>query len=478
MPERLRLIVTGLMLAMCLTAPFSASAADSSPALRLGGNGGLYLLAEPGELWIEIEKQDLNVKGRHTHLRAILLDPGRRVIDEQWLPDDGRKRGGGPGPLQRLRFATSVPRKGVYAVNITVTEDRYGEDFAWGFRTNCPRYLVETSRGHRDARHEEPLVLMSPGVPGDVCFLPQQGTFSIEVSALPDDAAALTLYAADGSIAGNLKVSPEGTASGTFECTTAAKPWRLHLPRFKAIINADGLTRWADREGGFANLSLWTPEAKSWFAFHENRWLITPYSRTAYADHGEEGSVAFEIHNNSPREQTIALDLEFPAAQPLPAELSAQAITLSPGQSAPVSVQYRIPMGGDTWTCHLRATPSGQSEVSTCATLEVRRGIAPAAAPITMPLVLKPYQHENEQFGYLPAYPLTNEVYFNALNAPAVSSTTGIAVHRDGAWATAPLSPVISKIAFDRDNGIYTIGRQDGARVLLHSDDGGLTYAA
>lgn len=476
--ERLLLTTIGLLLAMGLIAPYATAAPDNAPTRQLGGCGGLYLLAGPGELWVEIEKQDLNIKGRRTHLRAILLDPGRRVIDEQWLPDDGQKRGSGPGPLQHLRLTTSVPRKGIYAVNITVTEDRYGEDFTWGFRTNCPRYLVETSRGHRDARHEEPLVLMSPDAPGDVCFLPQQGQFSIEVSALPSDVKALTLYGGDGNEAGTLEVSPEGTASGTFESITATVPWRLHLPRFKGVVNADGLTRWAEREGGFANLSLWTPNPESWFAFHENRWLITPYSRTVYAEPGAKGSVAFEVHNNSPAEQTIALSLEFPAPQDLPAKLSVQEITLSPNQSTPVSVDYRVPESGETWECFLRATPSGDPEVTTCATLEVRRGIAPATQPIDIPLVLKPYQHENEQFGYTPAYPLTNEVYFDARNAPAVSSKTGISVYNDGAWTTTPLSPALSKVAFDRDNGIYTIGHRNGAPALLHSSDGGVTYTA
>ena len=478
MLERCPLASIALLLGIALAAPSVTAAPNDAPTPQLGGNGGLYLLAEPGDLWVEIEKQDLNIKGRHTHLRAILLNPARRVIDEQWLADDGQKRGGGPGPLQHLRFTTSVPRKGIYAVNITVTEDRYGEDFTWGFRTNCPRYLVETSRGHRDARHEEPLALMSPGVPGDVCFLPQQGQFSVEVSALPDDVEALALYAPGANEPHTLEVSPEGTAVGTFESPAATGSWRLHLPRFKAIINADGLTRWADREGGFANLSLWTHDPASWFAFHENRWIVTPYSRTIYAKPNDENSVAFEVHNNSPATQTVSLSLEFPATPALPAKLSQHEVTLSPDQTAPVSIQYRVPASGDTWECYLRATPSGHPDVSTYATLEVRRGVAPAAAPLSMPLVLKPYRHENEQFGYHPAYPLTNEVYFDTRNVPAVSSKTGIAVQRDGAWTTTPLAPTISKVAFDGDNGVYTIGRYDGAPALLHSLDGGITYAA
>ena len=44
-------------------------------------------------------------------------------------------------------------------LNVTVSQDRYGEEMVWGFATNCRRYLIETARGHRDQRHEEPIVL-------------------------------------------------------------------------------------------------------------------------------------------------------------------------------------------------------------------------------------------------------------------------------------------------------------------------------
>ena len=128
-----------------------AISAAEPMALRLGGAGGLYLYAAPGPLTVEIVKQDKNTREIETHLRAILFGPGREVIQEAHLPDDGQAAGSGPGPVQRLRLETVVEAAGVYGVNITVTNDRYGDHAFWGFTTNCPRYLVETSRGHRDA---------------------------------------------------------------------------------------------------------------------------------------------------------------------------------------------------------------------------------------------------------------------------------------------------------------------------------------
>jgi len=457
---------------------------------RHGGCGGAYFLADPGEFWVEVEKCDLNRRGRRTHLRAILVGPDRSVIDEQWMPHGGGKKGSGPGPAQRVRLATIVPRTGIYGLNVTVSEDRYGEEVAWGFRTNCPRYLVETSRGHRDAPHEEPLVLLNADAPGDVCFLPRSGEFTVEATGLPAGMDVLTVYDVSGEQAGVMPISEEGRAVGRFQtgAPPTGAPWRLHLPKLKGVVHIDGVTRWS-RDGDFANLSLWTPRLDSWFAFHENRWLLTPYRRTAYADTDAEGSVSFQVHNNSLVEKTVALGLEFPEDASWPAELSTQEVTLAPRESAPVSIQYRVPTGGAAWVCHLRATPLDGSEVSTYSTLRLRRGTAPAAQPIAMPLVLRPYEHENEQFGYLPAYPLTNQVYFDAQNHPVVTSKAVVSMWRDDAWAetgtakqqdgqAAPFRPLTSKAAFDRDNGIYLIGEQSGAPALLHSSDGGRTFAA
>ena len=496
MTRQVHIFTMGIVAAVALWVCFSAVAGEAadteawSTEYRFGGCGGVYFLASPGGLWVEIEKCDLNRTGRRTHLRAILFGPDRRVIEERTLPDDGRKKGSGPGPVQRCRLAASVPRTGIYGVNVTVSEDRYGEDIAWGFRTNCPRFLVETSRGHRDAPHEEPLVLLNPDTPGDVCFLPRHGAFSVEVTGLPEGVEALMMYDPEGREAGVMPVSENGEAAAQFraEARPSAKPWRLHLPKFEGVVRIDGVTRWKE-DDDFPNLSLWTPRPESWFAFHQHRWLLTPYSRTVYAECGAEGCVAFQVHNNSLAEKKVALSAEFPDECPWSAELSAQEVVLAPRKSAPISVRYRVPAEGDTWTCHVRATPLDDTGVSTFSTLEVRRGVAPATQPLTIPLVLKPYRHENELFGYLPEYPLANQVYFDMQNRPVVAATAGASIWRDGGWTEAasarlldgtlaPFRLLTSKVAFDRDNGMYLIGEQGGAPALLRSRDGGTSFAS
>ena len=86
-----------LTLLFGLATPTGAESAE--PILHIGGTGGAYFLAEPGELVIELEKRDLNRSGRTADLRAILVGPDRRVLQDVTISDDGQARGGGPGPL-------------------------------------------------------------------------------------------------------------------------------------------------------------------------------------------------------------------------------------------------------------------------------------------------------------------------------------------------------------------------------------------
>ena len=188
------------VLGLLLLASFATAdgrCANAEPAMHspgeacLGGLGGVYLLAEPGELTIDVFKRDRNRRGSTAELRAILAGPDRRVIQEGTIPDDGQARGSGLGPVQQTRLTARVERKGVYVLNVTVSQDRYGEEMVWGFATNCPRYLIETSRGHKDERHQEPIVLLGSDQPGNVCFSPRKGPLTINVSGLPASATKL-----------------------------------------------------------------------------------------------------------------------------------------------------------------------------------------------------------------------------------------------------------------------------------------------
>ena len=458
-------------------------------ALRLGGCGGVYFYAPAGDLWVEVEKQDLNIRRNKTHLRALLFAPDRKVLDEAWMGDDARAMRSGPGPVQRALLRTKVERPGVYGLNITVTEDRYGENVSWGFKSNCRRYLIETSRGHKDARHEEPIVLRNAGREGDVGFIPGGKSFSVEVSGLSGSMKELPVYDNDGRKVITLDVSSERKAQHRFpvDKSRKGKLWRLHLSDAQAVINIDGVTRW-QRGEPWENLSLWTPDLSSWFPFNENRWLLTPYSRNIYAETGSEGAVNFTVHNNSPMPKRVKLSLEFDDDALWPATLAKSEVELEANSSVQVPLEYRMPSKGTEWKCYVRASVLDETRFSTWSSVTLRRGVAPATSPVKIPIKLEPYRHENEQFGYLPDYPLDNQMYFDMENRPFIISSSGVFFLRGGAWIKTtkayrsdtgriiPIRPVGTKIAFDRDNDVYLLGRDNDSTVILRSADHGVTF--
>jgi len=476
--------------AACCWLSAATFSAEPSPDidLRIGGCGGAYFLAEPGELVIDLEKCDRNESRRQTDLRAVLVAPDREVLRDVTIEDDGMPPGK-LGPPRRVRLAVAVPRKGVYGLNITVSQDRYGQSMYWGFRTNCPKFLIETARGHRDERHQEPIVLYRPDRPGDVCFLPRSGPIRMDISGLPETARPLELY--DGQ-AQRLATLPVAGGRATYELPAAESrgpiPWRLHLPVQQAIVEIDGLTRW-ERSDPLPDHCLWTPQADAFFPLAWYRWMVTPYQRTVYGQPGQPIEATFVVHNNAPARRTIGLDLEFPD-KPWPAELSAKQVVLAPGETAKVVVRA-APAAGQRRVCHLRATPAEDPHFSTYSTLKLLAGEPPAARPLPMPIVLQPYRHENEQFGYLPDYPVENAYYFDHANRPWSIASDGLVRWEAGRWVIRPVRvqagpkdspqtarPLIPKIAFDRHGTIYLLASVGGRPSLVYSRDGGNAFFA
>ncbi|MEN6546789.1 MAG: BNR-4 repeat-containing protein [Armatimonadia bacterium] len=496
-PLRALLLLSSLTLAGYVAAQPSATevtAVQKSFSPLLGGCGGAYFLAEPGELRVEVAKRDRNVRDTATVMRVLLVSPDRRVLQEETIADDGRPTGSGLGPQQQVQLSTRVERRGVYAVNVTVSNDRYGYEMFWSFRSNCPRYIIETARGHKDERHQEPIVLGSPEQPADICFLPRQGELNLDASGLRAQAGPLQVFDSRDNLLATLPVDATGKTSHTFPAGESREvvPWRLHLPAAQGVLNADGLTR-GDKGDAIPNLCCWSPDPASWFPLQQNRWLLTPYHRTAYAAPGATGEFAFQVRNDAKQPREVQLRLEF-AGQPWSATLSTDRVALKPGETAPVTVRYTAPADKAPHSCHVIASPQNDERFSTYSTLTVMPGEAPAARPLAMPIMLKPYAHENEQFGYSPGYPLDNQLYFDAADHPCTQVPGGVAVLRDGQWrktdfASAVTSrtpafegndfaPQTTKIAFDADGDMYLLARCGATAALLHSADQGRTFAA
>jgi hypothetical protein len=185
----------------------------------------------------------------------------------------------------------------------------------------------------------------------------------------------------------------------------------------------------------------------------------------------------------------VRLSIEFPDVS-WPVRLSTDRVVLKPKDSRKVLVRYTAPTGGHTRTCHVRATPAEDPDFSTYSTLQVTASGAPALRDLEIPLVLKPYRHENEQFAYLPDYPVENQFYFDLKNRPLARTAGGVTFLRDGQWVasepavgppetggkTPPLSAASTKVAFDRSGDVYLLANAGRQGALLHSADGGKTF--
>lgn len=514
--RRILMSVIGCVLLVC-SGWGQARAEDAhSMPWAIGGTGGVYLLAEPGELQIELLKRDRNVRGvRGTVMRAILAGPDRQVLADVTIPSSGGATGGTPGPVQQKVLTVPVKHAGVYALNLTTQGDRHGLNVEWAIRTNAAGWVIETSRGHRDERHREPIVLTDASRSADVNFLPRPGSFEIEVEGLPADGPPLMLYDEDGELVAQIPVAAKRSTSirqymgiGTPDATEGSaayavaadknrgdRPWRLHFPQAQALLEIDGLTRWESGDR-YRDHCVWTPVADSWFPWMEFRWLISPYQRTVYVPPEQQGHVTFVVHNNSSRRQTVELELEFPDdAWPLRfANDSDRQVRLDPGRRVEIDLVFPGPIDGRRQVAHVRATPVQAAHMTTYATLTAVGGSSPVGQPLSLPLVLQPYAHENRQFGYLPDYPVNQQVYFDLENRPFVVDGSMLYRQADGRWQSTDLRRAVvrtvpdgasgtwaavgSKVAFDSDNHVYLIGRAGTQAALLHSDDGGQTFTA
>ncbi|MDA3927154.1 MAG: BNR-4 repeat-containing protein [Kiritimatiellae bacterium] len=452
---------------------------------QVGGSGGVYFLVEPGQFKVELDIQLRNPKAKDIFVRAILAAPDRTVLHDQYISAKDKSLSVSDlTNVYRLSFNVDVSRRGVYVLNLTQTRDRFGRAFNWSVKTNAKKFLIESSRGHEDKAHEEPLWLRNSDVKGDVCFLPRKGKFLIEASALLKSVTHLTLFDGAGRLISELPVK-DGTAKGTFEAKEIKpdQPWRLHFPSFHANLHIDGVTRWKRGEA-FEDFSIWTPDQSSWFPLHSNRWLLAPYSHTQYVKPQTQGATTFELHNNAGVKREFNVTILGPSGV-LKAMVRPEGTIVVPAKSVvELTMTYTVPKAGESWSLALQATSVETPEYSTYSTLHLINGSAPTDKPLSMPIVLKPYRHENVQFGYDPHYPTEQEMYFDVNNRPVVSMSTKIAAFNGAKWIEtssingSSISLRKSKIAFDSDNNMYALARVGGKDSLVLSRDGGKTFSA
>jgi len=321
------LCLVSIILSGC-SEPKAKQTADSEDSLSwpLGIKhvGAVYFEADVGELEVEVFKKDLASATRSQRMRLFLSAPDGRLVDEFVIPahDFGANTQKDTwGPIQQYILRADVKYPGIYTMLVTFEEYRYGEGAVWGFETNADRFMMDAGGGHKDGPRNERIIMDNPGVPGEICFVPEPGSFKIELSGLPDDMGTLTLLDADDVlvqefIGVNGEISTEiakgqGNRDGV---------WRLRLPSQQVIAEIEGVTKWRDASSGEGQLALWTTSRDRFFDLEAKYWLLRPRHLTQVLD-GENLGVRFTIFNPADAKMEIKLS---PHLEGLDSELATQ----------------------------------------------------------------------------------------------------------------------------------------------------------
>ncbi|NLF18250.1 MAG: hypothetical protein GX595_13515 [Lentisphaerae bacterium] len=461
-----------------------AAGATLPPVLRAGRQA--YLRVEPGTLRLTLLKRDLNIYPAPDNVTFTLRDPLWRVLAEETIPDDGATGPGAAAELQRRDLAVEVPRGGV----CTLVVAGQGGDFVWGLETSAGSLVVDGEIALNDAAFA-----------GEVFFPAPPGAIAIKVQAfhVPGARQEITLSDAAGEVLHRVSLDKAGvfhTLEVPADQGRRDGLWSFEVPRMDFKADVPGLTVWA-----FDRAAFFVPSA--------SQGILLPRRVVRYLPAQSEAPVLLRFH--AP-EAAAAGPFEFrlekdPADHPLAARVAAVHPKPYPGTRADAVVELHLaldparpdPREASVW---VSAFTPGAAEPTGTAEIRVRQGVPPAAAPLELPIVNRPHEHENVTLGYVPDM-VTNEVAFDLLNRPVIRQrwldrnwSPGLAMLREGRWEirdyeaalkgafpdyTHPISGagfLGCKVAFDSEGGIYTMVRlgrnppRPGVALLFSPDDG------
>ncbi len=476
-------MLCGLLLVGMMLAAAQCWAAVLPTVVR--GSRGILLLPEQGPLTIKVTKRDLNIYEGADEMIAQLFSPQRQLLATMSIPDDGNAaKGGYSSDLQSAEATVTCETPGVYRLLVSGTSS----DFVFGMEASCDRYVVEGD-----------IMLNNGGVGGRIFFQPPAGEFTITAQALHSpgrqempllDAEGTLLHTFSLTKAGDDQVLDVGASLGARD-----RVWYFDIGKMDVKIVIPGVEFWSVEQGAY-------------FAAKKSRWMLMPWKTVRYLQPAERAEIEFKLHNGCGKD--AAFNLQVVAGPGLEAVLVEPAVpvNLSPSGAVQVRVMVKAAAGakaGDTLIGHIVATAQDDPAIVQSAGIEVRVGESPVSQPLTMPIVLERYQHENYQFGYAPDY-VENEVYFDPANRPFIRDrtshkyfTSALTLLEDGGWVKRPFVPMLkeiytdfrgihfgsgskgAKVAFDGDGGAYTIVRvmrtdNPSVVVLLYSPDDGQTY--
>ena len=256
--------------------------------------------------------------------------------------------------------------------------------------------------------------------------------------------------------------------------------WELKLPIQKGQILIDGLNH--NFPSGEKPLPVWTSSREHYFDLQKVHWLIDPRRFARNANPGEQGKIDFTIHNNSEDETTINLQTianQFPGT----IQVTPNQLQLAAGATSTATVNYQITQNAmqGTHPFHVLASDV-TNNLQSFALGELKLGHN--NQPVTLPIPLNIYEHNQPYFAYEPSFPRENQIYFDSDNRSWVVTPSALHVLVDNEWKTVPIAPgqkvsfPSSVIGSDLDGNIYTIANVGETPHLLRTNKNFDSYLA
>ena len=466
----LRLPSPLLLAALLACFPHPADASNTLPT-ALRGSYTIHLWPPAsGPLTVQVLKRDLNIYAGKDELRVSLLTPTRSSAGAATIPDDGNTGKGGPFKVQSVTLSAPTTAHGAYRLRVTGCAS---SDCVFGVKTSAAGLVVEGPAPF----------LNDAALGGVVRFEPPAGAFTVKVMALHKPGCqTVTLKDALGKAQASLALcdaSGKGVATYKSAAIPASAgdrsgPWALEVGKLDVRVDLGGAKGWTMAKG-------------SLFAAHRARWMLLPYTNTRYLQPGGAATMTFTVRNSTGAAGPLAFKVSCPAGLTCAVQGGATS-PLNLGAGARQDLRLKVALApsakaGATLTGALALTATKYQRVAQTAAIRVRVGISPVGKALKTPIVLRPYQHENYQFGYAPDH-VRNEVHFDGKNRPFVRQrseslyvTTALAVLESAGWAERSFTPAL-KAAYPSYSGVKYGGGFLGAKVGFVGQGGAYTLLA
>ena len=458
---------TRIAVFLAILIPGLLGAQDRWPENTISGlqhAGAIHFYVSRGNLEIVLYQKDATRSRRA--LTGILTGPDGQVLDKKLLltPDSEPV-----GNLQKGVFKAENLMEGVYTLFIISERSRHLDEHTIAFSTNADKYVINSGAAHVDAERREYIVFDGSNEPPSVFFKPVKDQFEIEITDMNEAGKPVELW--DGKKRLVKSVLPQdGKVLLQGITHNQSGVWELRLPSTRARVLIEGLNhRFAE---GRKPLPVWSTGRELYFDLEKIHWLLDP---RRVAGTGESGTINFTVFNSSDKESRLnltAIARSFPGKlQVLP-----QNVTLRPGETASVAVRYDLkkntPRG--QYSFQLVARDNG-SRLQNFAQGEVKVGFD-KNQPVSLPIPLNIYEHNQPYFAYQPGFPRENQVYFDTENRAWVVTPDSLNVKVGEVWKKVPVAEgrrvnfPSSVIGFDREGNVYTIVQIDQKPYLLRTN--------